>query len=179
MATGTGDLAIALSHIPNSHIDGIDIAQGMLAVAQVKIEKKHLDDRITLSHGDGESLPYKDASYDAVTVAFGVRNFENLMPGLKEMRRVLRPDGQIAILEFSQPERFPIKQIYHVYFNVILPVIGRLVSKDNAAYTYLPESVDAFPYGQTFLDKLQEAGFRDLHHRPLTFGIATLYTAKK
>jgi demethylmenaquinone methyltransferase/2-methoxy-6-polyprenyl-1,4-benzoquinol methylase len=92
---------------------------------------------------------------------------------------VLRPDGQIAILEFSQPERFPIKQIYHVYFKVILPVIGRLVSKDNAAYTYLPESVDAFPYGQAFLDKLQEAGFRDLHHRPLTFGIATLYTAKK
>ena len=179
VATGTGDLAIALSHIPNSHIYGIDIAQSMLAVAQVKIEKKHLDDRITLSHGDGESLPYKDASYDAVTVAFGVRNFENLMPGLKEMRRVLRPDGQIAILEFSQPERFPIKQIYHVYFKVILPVIGRLVSKDNAAYTYLPESVDAFPYGQTFLDKLQEAGFRDLHHRPLTFGIATLYTAKK
>lgn len=179
VATGTGDLAIALSRIPNSHIDGIDIAEGMLAVAKVKVEKKQLTDRITLTHGDGESLPYKDASYDAVTVAFGVRNFENLMPGLKEMHRVLRPGGQIAILEFSQPERFPIKQIYQVYFKGILPVVGRLVSKDNAAYTYLPESVDAFPYGQAFLAKLQEAGFRDLNHRPLTFGIATLYTAKK
>ena len=179
VATGTGDLAIALSKIPGSRITGADISKGMLEVGRQKIAARKLDDRIELVLGDGEKLPFDDNHFDAATVAFGVRNFENLQAGLQDMRRVIKPGGTLAVLEFSQPQSFPFRQIYFFYFRAILPFVGRLVSKDRRAYTYLPESVEAFPYGQAFVDELKQAGYESIGRRPLTFGIATLYLAKK
>ena len=140
---------------------------------------RNLSDRIELVLGDGEKLPFEDNQFDAATVAFGVRNFENLQAGLQDMRRVIKPGGTLAVLEFSQPDSFPFRQIYFFYFKAILPLVGRLVSKDRRAYTYLPESVEAFPYGQAFADELKKAGYTSIGRRPLTFGIATLYLAKK
>lgn len=179
IATGTADLAIALSKIENTHITGVDISAGMLEVGGEKIDKKGLSERIALQLGDSEQLPFEDNSFDAITVAFGVRNFENLEAGLKEMLRVVKPGGKVVVLEFSQPTGFPFKQIYRFYFKFILPTIGRLVSKDQSAYTYLPESVDAFPYGQRFLDILAKLGYSKAVAKPVTFGVATIYTATK
>ncbi|NVK27568.1 MAG: bifunctional demethylmenaquinone methyltransferase/2-methoxy-6-polyprenyl-1,4-benzoquinol methylase UbiE [Flavobacteriia bacterium] len=179
IATGTADLAIALSKIPNTQITGVDISAGMLKVGGEKIEKKGLSERIALQLGDSENLPFEDNSFDAITVAFGVRNFENLEAGLKEIYRVVKPGGKIAVLEFSQPTAFPFKQVYRFYFKYILPTIGRLVSKDQSAYTYLPESVDAFPYGERFITLLNKLGFEDSNAREVTFGVATIYTATK
>lgn len=179
IATGTGDLAIALSKIEGTTITGLDISAGMLKVGEEKIIKKGLNDRITMQLGDSENLPFEDNSFDAITVAFGVRNFENLEAGLKEMNRVLKPGGQVAVLEFSQPTSFPFKQIYGFYFRYILPTIGKLVSKDASAYTYLPESVGAFPYGARFLEILGKCGFSDTRGQQVTFGIATIYTGTK
>ncbi len=179
IATGTADLAIALTKIPGANVTGVDISAGMLKVGGEKIEKRGLTERIALQLGDSENLPFEDNSFDAITVAFGVRNFENLEQGLSEILRVIKPGGTVAILEFSQPTGFPFKQLYRFYFKFILPTIGKLVSKDESAYTYLPESVDAFPYGTRFLDILNKLGYQDPVARPVTFGVATIYSATK
>ena len=179
VATGTGDLAIALVKAGPEKIVGLDLSSGMLKVGQKKIEQHKLTNIISLKQGDSENLPFEDESFDAVTVSFGVRNFENLEKGLSEIKRVLRPSGKLLILEFSQPEKFPFKQSYRFYFKNILPVIGKIISKDNSAYTYLPESVNAFPYGVRFTKILNTLGFQNTKSTPVTFGIATIYEATK
>jgi demethylmenaquinone methyltransferase/2-methoxy-6-polyprenyl-1,4-benzoquinol methylase len=180
VATGTADLALALAKgIPGSRVVGVDISAGMLEVGRSKVRARDLEGRVRLDLGDGEQLPYEESSFDAVTVAFGVRNFENLEQGLRDMRRVLQPGGSLAVLEFSQPTAWPLRSLYLFYFKNILPRIGRMVSKDASAYTYLPNSVQAFPYGEAFAAKLREAGFKSVRVRPLTFGIASLYLAIK
>lgn len=180
VATGTADLALALAKgIPGSKVVGVDISSGMLEVGRSKVRAKDLEGRVRLDLGDGEELPYEESSFGAVTVAFGVRNFENLEQGLRDMRRVLEPGGTLAVLEFSQPTAWPLRSLYLFYFKNILPRIGRMVSKDASAYTYLPNSVQAFPYGEAFAAKLREAGFKSVRVRPLTFGIASLYLAIK
>jgi demethylmenaquinone methyltransferase/2-methoxy-6-polyprenyl-1,4-benzoquinol methylase len=180
VATGTADLALALADgIPGSQVVGVDISAGMLDVGRQKVRARRKDDRVRLDLGDGEQLPYEDASFGAITVAFGVRNFENLEQGLRDMNRVLQPGGTLAVLEFSQPTSWPFRPLYLFYFKNILPRIGRLISKDASAYTYLPDSVQAFPYGEAFARKLREAGFTSVRIRPLTLGIASLYVATK
>ena len=180
VATGTADLALALAKgIPGSSVVGVDISAGMLEVGRSKVRARDLESRVRLDLGDGEQLPYDESSFDGVTVAFGVRNFENLEQGLRDMRRVLEPGGTLAVLEFSQPTAWPLRSLYLFYFKNILPRIGRMVSKDASAYTYLPNSVQAFPYGEAFAAKLREAGFKSVRVRPLTFGIASLYLAIK
>ncbi len=179
VATGTADLAIALGKaMPNAVIKGADISPGMLGIGKEKVAKSPYNN-IELILGDGEHLPFEDKTFDAVTVAFGVRNFENLAQGLSDIYRVLKPGGQIVVLEFSQPEKAPFKQLYNFYFKNILPGVGKLVSKDARAYTYLPESVQAFPYGENFLNKLAHAGFTDNNAQTVTFGIASIYSGKK
>lgn len=179
MATGTGDFALeALSLNPNKII-GIDISEGMLAIGKEKIKKKGVQDIIELKLGDSENLEFQENTFDAYTVSFGVRNFENLEKGLSELLRVLKPNGTAIILEFSKPTTFPIKQVYHFYFNKILPGIGKIVSKDNAAYTYLPESVDAFPEGDNFVKILKKLNYKNIHNTSLMFGIASIYKATK
>jgi demethylmenaquinone methyltransferase / 2-methoxy-6-polyprenyl-1,4-benzoquinol methylase len=179
VATGTADLAIAAAKIHPKKIIGVDIAEEMLAIGKLKVERRNLQNKIHLQLADSENLPFDDKSFDAVVVAFGVRNFENLAKGLDEMYRVLQPGGYVYILEFSKPQKFPIKQLYGFYFNNILPVLGRLVSKDMSAYTYLPESVGAFPAGQEFIEVLLATGFKNPIGRQLTFGVATLYSGQK
>lgn len=179
VATGTADFAIEAINLNPDKVVGCDISSEMLAVGQKKIEKKNLDNKITLQLGDSENLPFETNTFDAITVAFGVRNYENLEAGLAEMLRVLKPGGHIAIIEFSKPEKFPIKQLYNFYFLNILPTIGKLVSKDSRAYTYLPESVNAFPYGNAFLSILSKLGYKEAKDIPLTFGIASIYFASK
>lgn len=179
VATGTGDLAIAASKLQPLSIIGVDIADQMLEVGRKKIKEQNLEQIITLKSGDSEALPFDTGNFDAVMCAYGVRNFEHLAVGLKEMNRVLRPGGKVVILEFSHPKKFPIKQLYQFYFRYILPTLGKIVSKHNSAYTYLPESVKAFPEGKVFCNMLQQCGFKDAKARPLTLGITTLYTAYK
>ncbi len=179
IATGTGDLAIELANLNPDEIIGADIAEDMLEVAKKKIKKKGLDKIIKIEQGDAENLKYETGYFDAVTVAFGVRNYENLLKGLKEMNRVLRPDGMVAILEFSKPAAFPVRNVYNFYFKHILPRIGQKVSKNDEAYTYLPESVQKFPEGRDFMLLLKKAGYKQVAQQRLTFGIATLYTGKK
>jgi demethylmenaquinone methyltransferase / 2-methoxy-6-polyprenyl-1,4-benzoquinol methylase len=179
VATGTGDLAIAASALRPNKVTGIDIADEMLEIGRKKIRESSLDYLISLQHGDSESIKFPDASFDVVMCAYGVRNFEHLQEGLKEMSRVLRPGGKLVILEFSHPGQFPIKQLYRFYFRYILPTLGRLLSKNSNAYTYLPESVRVFPEGNIFCETLNKCGFINAKARPLTFGITTLYTAFK
>ena len=180
LATGTADLAIALAkHNPQAHIIGIDISEKMLEIGKAKTAKQGLENQIELHWGDAANLPFEDSSFDAVTVAFGVRNFEHLDQGLSEISRVLKPDGQVFILEFSMPKRFPVKQVYHLYFKHILPKIGGWVSKDGNAYAYLPQSVERFPKPNVFCKRLADIGFENCKARSLTFGIATLYSCKK
>lgn len=179
VATGTGDLALAALELKPKHITGVDISEGMLEIGRKKIVEKNLEHIIDLQYGDSENLPFESNSFDAITCAYGVRNFENLQKGLHEMNRVLRPGGWIAVLEFSHPKKFPIKQFYNFYFRYLLPHLGRVVSKDATAYTYLPESVAAFPEGAEFCSILKQCGFKDIQAQPLTFGITSLYTAKK
>lgn len=179
VATGTGDLAIAAVKVQPTQIIGIDIAEQMLEAGRKKIEEKKLVHIISLQNGDSESLPFENNSFDAVMCAYGVRNFENLEAGLKEMYRVLRPGGKLVILEFSQPDQFPVKQVYKFYFRFILPVLGKLVSKHSRAYTYLPASVMAFPQGNTFCSILEKCGFKNAKGKALTFGITSLYVADK
>jgi len=179
VATGTADLALAAAILQPDQIIGVDIAEQMLAVGRTKIADQQLSSIITLNLGDSEALKFDTGSFDVVTCAYGVRNFEHLEAGLKEMNRVLRAGGKVVILEFSKPTNFPIKQLYNFYFKYILPLMGRLVSKHSSAYTYLPESVMAFPQGSDFLAILGQCGFSNAKARPLTFGITTLYTAYK
>ncbi|MTB53505.1 bifunctional demethylmenaquinone methyltransferase/2-methoxy-6-polyprenyl-1,4-benzoquinol methylase UbiE [Lewinella sp. W8] len=180
VATGTADVAIQTAKRTEvEHITGLDLSEGMLAVGRQKVTKAGLDDRIVLQQGDSEALPFPDNSFDAVTVAFGVRNFENLEQGLGEMLRVLRPGGKIVILEFSRITFAPIRWGFNLYFGKIMPLIGRLQSKDPRAYAYLFESVQAFPSGTAFTDILQRVGYKQAECQPLTFGIASIYTAVK
>ena len=179
IATGTGDFAISASKYTNATITGIDISQGMLDVGVEKINKKGLTDRIQLQLADSENLPFQDNSYDAITAGFGVRNFEDLNKGLSEMYRTLKSGGKVAILEPSEPTHFPLKQFYKLYFHHILPFIGGIISKDKNAYSYLPDSVSAFPSGNNFLTELVKVGFKESKHIPLSFGIVSLYVAIK
>jgi demethylmenaquinone methyltransferase/2-methoxy-6-polyprenyl-1,4-benzoquinol methylase len=179
VATGTADFAIQALSLTPEKIIGVDISEGMLEVGRIKIKQKKLDHLITLETGDSEQLNFPDNHFDAVIVAFGVRNFESLENGLSNMQRVLRMNGKVIILEFSKPTAFPFRQIYYFYFKYVLPIIGRLVSKDTSAYTYLPESVNAFPQGDTFLRILENAGFKSTQCIPLTFGICSIYTGLK
>jgi demethylmenaquinone methyltransferase/2-methoxy-6-polyprenyl-1,4-benzoquinol methylase len=179
IATGTGDFALEALALNPEKVIGIDISEGMLAVGKEKMKQRKVDNIITLQLGDSENLPFENDYFDAYTAGFGVRNFENLEKGLAEMLRVLKPNGKAVILEFSKPKKFPIKQLYNFYFNNILPGIGKLVSKDNAAYTYLPESVNAFPEGDDFLVILNQLGYKNAKAIPLMFGIASIYTASK
>ena len=179
IATGTGDFAVSAAKYTDAKITGIDISQGMLNVGIEKVRKKNLNNRIYLQLADSESLPFNDNTFDAITAGFGVRNFENLNKGLSEMKRVLNNDGIVVILEPSTPKYFPLKQFYKLYFHHVLPTIGAWISKDKAAYSYLPESVDAFPSGEKFIDELKNVGFKDCKHIPLTFGIVSLYIAIK
>lgn len=179
IATGTGDFAVSAAKYTDAKITGIDISQGMLNVGIEKVKKKNLNNRISLQLADSECLPFNDNTFDAITAGFGVRNFENLNKGLSEMKRVLNKDGMVVILEPSTPKYFPLKQIYKLYFHNVLPTIGTWISKDKSAYSYLPESVDAFPSGEKFIVELKNVGFRDCKHIPLTFGIVSLYIAIK
>jgi demethylmenaquinone methyltransferase/2-methoxy-6-polyprenyl-1,4-benzoquinol methylase len=179
IATGTGDFAIEALKLNPDHVTGVDISEGMLNVGREKLKKRKLDDKITLTSGDSENLPFEDNKFDAIIVAFGVRNFENLEKGLSEMFRVLRPGGKVVVLEFSKPKSFPFKQLYNFYFKNILPTLGKTISKDNAAYTYLPESVKSFPDGKDFTSILDKLGFKDTVCKPLTLGISSIYTGIK
>ncbi|MFY0687306.1 MAG: bifunctional demethylmenaquinone methyltransferase/2-methoxy-6-polyprenyl-1,4-benzoquinol methylase UbiE [Cyclobacteriaceae bacterium] len=179
VATGTGDFAIEALALNPDKVTGVDISAGMLEVGREKLEKKGLKDKIVLIQADSEGLPFDDNMFDAIIVAFGVRNFEHLEKGLEDMQRVLKPGGKMIILEFSKPKMFPFRQIYQFYFKWILPKIGQLVSKDNAAYTYLPDSVQAFPDGDKFLDILQKVGLQNTKCRSLTLGISSIYSGEK
>ena len=180
IATGTGDVAIML--VKSAHmvkVTGLDISRNMLEIARKKASRRGFDHSTNFIAGDSENLPFPDNSFDAITVAFGVRNFEQIKQGLVECRRVLRPGGKIAILEFSHPQKGPFRQIYNAYFKYVLPVIGRLSSKDPKAYTYLFESVQTFPQREAFMNLLHDVGFVAGSFKPLTLGICTLYWSKK
>jgi len=179
VATGTGDFAIAALKLKPSRLVAFDLSEQMLNVGRTKAEKLGVADIIQFVKGDSEAMPFSDNQFDAITVAFGVRNFENLQKGLREFHRVLKSEGVAVILEFSKPKYFPFKQIYLLYFFTILPLVGRMISKDRSAYSYLPESVMAFPDDQRFLTILKECGFSKSRQKRLTFGIATIYIAQK
>lgn len=179
IATGTGDLAMASLRLHPEEIVGIDISGEMLVYAQKKIEKAGKSNIIRFEQGDSEQIQFPDDYFDAITVAFGVRNFENLEKGLSEMFRVLKPSGKVVILEFSQPQNKIVRTIYNGYFFYIVPFFGKLFSKDYRAYTYLPESVNAFPCGDNFLEFMKKAGFEQRKRITLTFGIAMIYAAVK
>ena len=179
IATGTGDFAIEALKLNPEKVIGVDISEGMLNVGREKMKKKGLDQIIDMQSGDSENLHFDDNKFDAIIVAFGVRNFENLEKGLQEMNRVLKPGGKAVILEFSKPTIFPFKQLYNFYFRWVLPKIGKVVSKDSAAYTYLPESVNEFPYGEKFLNILASTGFKNTLCKSLTLGISSIYVGEK
>ncbi|MFN4761494.1 bifunctional demethylmenaquinone methyltransferase/2-methoxy-6-polyprenyl-1,4-benzoquinol methylase UbiE [Gillisia sp. Q332] len=179
IATGTGDLAISLAKTGASEIIGLDISEGMLAVGRKKIAEEKLSEKIKMVQADSEALPYENNTFDAITVAFGVRNFENLEKGLAEIFRVLKPNGIFVVLETSVPVKFPFKQGYNFHTKVMLPIIGKLFSKDKVAYSYLSESAAAFPYGEKFNNILRKIGFINVEDKPQTFGVATIYTASK
>jgi len=180
VATGTGDFAIeSIRILQPKKIIGVDISAGMLQVAKEKITKKLLQEQFEVQLGDSENLQFEDNTFDAVTVAFGVRNFENLEKGLAEILRVLKPGGKAIILELSNPKKFPIKQLFHLYFHKIVPFIGRFISKDSSAYSYLPESVSKFPDGKRFAEFTDRVGFQSTRVMPQTFGFCTIYEATK
>lgn len=179
IATGTGDLAIALTETNAKKIIGLDISQGMMDIGKKKVKERNLDNTIEFVLGDSENLPFEDNSIDAITVAFGIRNFETLEKGLSEIKRVLKPKGVFVILETSVPTKAPFKQGYHFYTKNILPLIGKLFSKDKNAYSYLSESASVFPHGETLNNILREIGFINVRHFPQTFGAATIYSASK
>ena len=179
IATGTGDLAILLAETNAEKIIGLDISAGMLEVGKQKIAHKNLTHKIEMVLGDSEKIPFEDNSFDAITVGFGIRNFEDLEKGLSEILRVLKPNGIFVILETSIPEKFPFKQGYKIYTKNILPIIGKLFSKDKVAYQYLCDSASIFPYGEKLNNILQKIGFINIKHLPQTFGVATIYSASK
>lgn len=178
IATGTGDLAINLAETNAKKIVGFDISPGMLEVGKKKVDKLKLN-QIDMVLGDSENMPFENNFFDAITVSFGVRNFENLEKGLTEIYRVLKPGGTFVVLETSVPTKFPFKQGYKVYTNFIMPTIGKLFSKDKVAYKYLSDSAAAFPYGEAFNNILQKIGFNSIKSKPQTLGVATIYIAKK
>ena len=175
VATGTADLAIAALKLDPHSITGIDLAPGMIEVGRRKIMELGSQDIVTLLEGDSEKLPFPDGEFDAVMVAFGVRNFEDPLKGLKEMSRVTRPGGKVCILEFTMPESYPVRPLYKFYFKKVLPFIGRIISKDFSAYTYLPESVEAFAQRDEFLRLMKQAGFGGVGYNIQSFGIAAIY----
>lgn len=179
VASGTADLALKLAKHSDAKITGIDISENMLAIGKQKIQKKKLSSQITLLQADSEKLPFANATFDCVMVAFGVRNFENLKIGLDEMNRVLKSSGHIAILEFSHPDKTPFKQLYRFYSRQILPRIGSFFTKNKEAYDYLPQSVETFPEKDAFISQLEETGFGNFEQKRFTFGIATYYSAVK
>lgn len=182
VATGTGDVAInTIKQLGSTdlHIVGLDISPQMLQVGINKIEVEGLTNRIEMMVGDSENLPFESNKFDAITVAYGVRNFENLERGLSEMQRVLKPNGKLVVLEFSKPQIFPFKQLFNFYFKNILPLIGKITSKDNRAYSYLYESVQVFPDGPNFLKVMEKNGFKSTQCNPLTLGICSIYTGLK
>lgn len=179
VATGTGDFAIQALSLDPQKITGVDISEGMLDMGRKKLGKLRLTHKIELLRGDSENLQFPENTFDAATVGFGVRNFEDLEKGLAEIRRVLKPGAMLVVLEFSRPRRFPMRQLYNFYFKNILPGLGRLISNDKSAYTYLPESVEVFPDGTDFENILKKVGFKETACKPLTFGISSIYTALK
>ncbi len=179
IATGTADLAILAARKLHIQVVGADISEQMLRIGNAKVQQAKLDSLIKLEPGDAENLRFHDNYFDAAMVAFGVRNFENLQKGLSEILRVIRPGGNAFILEFSQPRMFPVKQFYSFYSKTVMPGAGRLISKNDGAYTYLPESVQAFPDGEAFLKEMSKAGFVNLREERMTFGIASLYIGQK
>lgn len=179
VATGTGDFAIACAKLNPTKITGVDISEGMMKFGREKLKKLNLDKLITLEKGDAETLAFEDNSYDAIVVGFGVRNFENLEKGLINLQRILKPGGKIIILEFSYPRRFPVKQFYNFYFSYVTPFIGKLFSKDSRAYSYLPESVKAFPDNENFTAILTKCGFKNANFESVSLGIAAIYEAGK
>ena len=179
IATGTGDFAIEALALNPDRVVGVDISPGMLEYGKKKMKKRGLDHLIHMQMGDSEKLLFENNTFDAVIVSFGVRNFENLEKGLSDMYRVLKPGGKAVVVEFSRPRHFPMKHLYNFYFKSILPIIGKLISKDQSAYTYLPESVATFPDGDDFLTVLHKAGFKNTVCKPLTFGISSIYTGQK
>jgi len=179
IATGTGDFAVEALKLNPTKVIGIDISKGMLAMGVEKMKTKKVDHIIDLQLGDSENLNFEDNYFDGYTVGFGVRNFENLEKGLGEMLRVLKPNGKAVILEFSKPKKFPIKQSYFVYSKYILPTIGKLVSKDARAYTYLPESIAAFPEGEEFISIMKKVGYKNVDSKLVSGGIATIYFGNK
>jgi demethylmenaquinone methyltransferase/2-methoxy-6-polyprenyl-1,4-benzoquinol methylase len=180
VATGTGDLAIKFAERSNARkVIGLDLSDGMLSIAKKKIANTSYENRVEFVKGDSESLSYNDNSFDAITVSFGIRNFQDLKKGLSEIHRVLKPNGLFIILETSVPVNFPIRQLYQFYTRSILPLIGKIFSKDKVAYRYLSKSASVFPYGKTLNNILNEIGFIDVESNPQTFGVATIYTATK
>ncbi len=179
IACGTGDFTIENINSGADEVIGLDISEGMVNVGIEKIKRKGLSGKISLEVGDSEKINFEDETFDGITVGFGVRNFENLERGLREMYRVLKPSGKVIILEFSKPKKFPVKQLYFFYFKYLLPKIGRLISRDKTAYTYLPDSVNAFPDGERFTDILRKAGFKETNIVACTFGIASIYVGTK
>ena len=179
IATGTGDLAIMMANLNPDKITGLDISAGMLEVGKQKIAKANLSDKIEMIVGDSENMPFEENTFDAITVSFGVRNFANLNKGLQEICRVLKPNGTLVILETSVPTKFPYKQGYQFHTSVILPIVGRLFSKDKVAYSYLSESANSFPFGEKFNNILLKNGFTTAINKPVTFGVASIYIATK
>lgn len=180
IATGTGDLAIKFADKTKAEkIVGLDLSEGMLKEARLKISKKPISNKLEFVKGDAENLPFETNSFDAITVSFGIRNFENLEKGLAEILRVLKPKGVFVILETSVPTKFPFKQGYNVYSKFVLPTVGKIFSKDKVAYKYLSESASVFPFGEELNNILTKTGFKEVKNNPQTFGVATIYTATK
>ncbi len=179
IATGTGDLAIMMSQLNPDRVVGLDISEGMLEVGKQKVSRANLSDTIDMVVGDSENMPFNDNTFDAITVSFGVRNFANLDKGLKEILRVLKPGGTFVILETSNPTKFPFKQGYKFYTSYVLPAIGKLFSKDKVAYSYLCESANSFPFGEKLDNILKKNGFINTEYKPVTLGVATIYSATK
>jgi demethylmenaquinone methyltransferase/2-methoxy-6-polyprenyl-1,4-benzoquinol methylase len=177
IATGTGDLAIMMAKLNPDRIVGLDISSGMLEVGKQKIAAANLSNKIEMIVADSEEMPFEDNTFDAITVSFGVRNFANLDKGITEIARVLKHNGVLVILETSNPTKPPFKQGYKLYTNIFLPIIGKLFSKDKVAYSYLSESANSFPFGAAFNNILEKNGFTHTEAKPVTFGVATIYTA--
>lgn len=179
LATGTGDFAIEALKLNPEKVVGVDISNGMLDQGRIKMKKKGVDNIISMEYGDSEDLPFEDGTFDALTVGFGVRNYENLEKGMAEMLRVLNDGGMAVILEFSKPKKFPVKQAFGFYSKYIIPLLGKSISKDSSAYTYLPESVEAFPEGKAFVEILEKVGYKNVKSKMVSGGIATIYYGTK
>jgi len=179
LATGTGDFAIESLRLNPDKIIGLDLSNEMMEIGRKKAAEHNASGKVTFLQGDSEKMPFESDYFEAITVGFGVRNFENLQSGLNEMNRVLKPGGKVAILEPGKPDSFPVKQFFEIYFKFILPTVGKFFSKDPRAYSYLPESVNAFPHGDSFIAILEKAGFKNIKFTPLTFGICAFYSCEK